>query len=112
LILSKTGLFYVAAPFYGQSPARLDGACPIVGSYGGRDKPMLPEFQKLKGEVARLKIPSDLKLYPDAGHGFMNNAPNKVVGFITSMLPIHGGYNPQAASDATARVLAFLTAHM
>ncbi len=112
LILAKTGLFYVAAPFYGQAPAKLDGACPVVGSYGGRDKPMLPEFEKLKNEVERLKIPSDLKLYPEAGHNFMNGLPNKVLSFISSISPIHGGYNPAAAADATERVLAFLRSHM
>lgn len=112
LILAKTGLFFVAAPFYGQTQARMDGACPIVASYGARDKMMAPEFEKLKTEVERLQIPSDLKLYPDAGHNFMNNAPNKVIGFLSSVSPGHGEYNPTVAADATQRVLAFLSAHM
>jgi carboxymethylenebutenolidase len=108
LILSKTGLFRVAAPFYGHSPDNLEGACPIVASYGARDKPTLPEFEKIKREVERLGIPHDLKLYPDVGHGFMNHAPNPVLGFISSIAPIHGGFNAAAAADATQRVLTFL----
>jgi carboxymethylenebutenolidase len=112
LILAKTGLFYVAAPFYGHSPERLDGACPIVASYAGRDKTTVPEFQKIKSEVERLNVPADLKLYPNAGHSFMNRAPNAVLGFIASIAPIHGGYDPQVAADATQRVVAFLKAHI
>jgi carboxymethylenebutenolidase len=112
LILAKSGLFQVAAPFYGQAPAKLDGACPIVASYGGRDKPLLAEFEKVKQEVERLNIPNDLKLYPGAGHGFMSSAPNPVLEFLMSKLPVHAGYNPQAAADATARVLSFLKAHI
>lgn len=112
LILAKTGLFRVSAPFYGKSPERLDGACPIVASYGALDKPLAPEIEKIRSEVQRLGIPADLKLYPDAGHGFMNRAPNAVLGFISAVSPIHGGYRPAAAADATQRVLAFLKTHL
>lgn len=112
LILAKTGLFYVAAPFYGQAPDRLDGACPIVASYGARDKPTAPEIEKIRSEVNRLNIPNDLKLYPDVGHNFMNNAPNRVLGFLSSISPVHGGYNAEAAADARQRVLTFLKTHM
>jgi len=112
LILAKTGLFRVSAPFYGEAPERLDGACPIVASYGARDKRTAPAFEKIKSEVERLQIPNDLKLYPTAGHNFMNRAPNALLGFISSISPIHGGYNPAAAADATQRVLAFLKTHV
>lgn len=112
LVLAKTGLFYVAAPFYGYAPERLDGACPIVASYAARDKTTVPDFAKIKNEVQRLNIPNDLKLYPDVGHNFMNHPPNPVLGFIGSIAPIHGGYNAQAAADATERVLRFLRTHM
>ena len=46
LILSKTGHFRVAAPFYGHSPDNLEGACPIIASYGALDKPTRPEFER------------------------------------------------------------------
>ena len=112
LLLAKKGLFRVAAPFYGKSPERLDGVCPLVASYGGRDKMMLPEFQKISAEVKRLKIPSDLKLYPDAGHSFMSKAPNPIIGIVSRLSPGHGAYNPEAAADATQRVVAFLRKHL
>jgi len=79
---------------------------------GARDKRTAPAFEKIKSEVERLQIPNDLKLYPTAGHNFMNRAPNALLGFISSISPIHGGYNPAAAADATQRVLAFLKTHV
>lgn len=112
LLLSKGGLFQVAAPFYGRSPDRLDGACPIVASYGAHDKMMLPEVAKVQSETKRLNIPADIKIYPNAGHGFMNKAPNPIIGFIGSISPIHNGYNPEAAAHAKRRVVAFLEQHL
>jgi carboxymethylenebutenolidase len=112
LILAKTGLFRVAAPFYGQAPDKLDGACPIVASYGERDKHLLPDAEKLKHELARLQIPNDVKIYPGAGHGFMNKAANPVLGFLLSISPVHAGFHPESAADATQRVLSFLQTHI
>jgi carboxymethylenebutenolidase len=112
LLLAKQGLFQVSAPFYGKSPERLDGACPIVASYGGRDKMMLPEVAKLQAETKRLGIPADVKIYPEAGHGFMSKIENPIMSLLIRMSPGHGEYNPVAAADAKARVVAFLREHL
>jgi carboxymethylenebutenolidase len=111
LLLAKNGLFQVSAPFYGKAPDRLDGTCPIVASYGGRDKMMLPEVAKIEAETKRLDVPADIKIYPDAGHGFMNKAPNAVLELLFKVL-VHGGYDPVAAADAKRRVVAFLREHL
>ena len=112
LLLATKGLFQVSAPFYGKSPDTLEGSCPIVASYGGRDKMMLPEFGKLQAATKRLNIPSDIKLYPDAGHGFMSSAPNPVLGMLLRLSPGHGAYDPVAAADAKRRVVTFLREHL
>ena len=112
LLLAKQGLFQVSAPFYGKSPERLDGACPIVASYGGRDKMMLPEVAKVQAETKRLSIPADIKIYPEAGHGFMSKIENPILSLLIRMSPGHGEYNPVAAADAKARVVAFLREHL
>jgi carboxymethylenebutenolidase len=112
LLLARQGLFQVSAPFYGKSPDSLDGACPIVASYGGRDKMMLPEFAKLESEIKRLNIPADTKLYPEAGHGFMSKPPNPVLGLLLRLSPGHGHYEPAAAADAKKRVVSFLREHL
>jgi carboxymethylenebutenolidase len=112
LLLSTNGLFRVSAPFYGKSPDRLDGACPIVASYGGRDKLMLPEVAKVEAETKRLGIPADIKTYPEAGHGFMSKPSNPILGLISRLSPMHGAYDPVAAADAQKRVVAFLRQHL
>ncbi len=108
LVLAKTGLFKVAADFYGEPPQALDGACPVVASYGGRDEVMTPHVPALEAELQRLAIPNDVKVYPAAGHSFMNTQPNALMGLLLKNLPVHGEYDPQAAGDAMNRMLAFL----
>jgi len=112
LLLSKTGLFQVAAPFYGQAPPSLEGACPIVASYGARDKITAPEAAKIAAETKRLHIPSNIKVYPQAGHSFMNKPPHPLIGLIAGILPIHAQYDPLVALDAKNRVVAFLEEHL
>jgi len=112
LLLATKGLFRVAAPFYGKSPDRLDAACPIVASFGGRDKVMTLEAAKVEAETRRLDIAADIKIYPEAGHGFMNEPPNAVLGFILRHSPMHAAYDPEAAADAKKRVVAFLREHL
>ena len=112
LVLAKTGLFRVAADFYGEPPKTLDGACPVVASYGAKDKVMTPHVPALQRELDRLAIPNDVKVYPDAGHSFMNTQPNALMGLLLKHAPVHGAYDPKAAGDAMNRMLAFLEAHV
>ena len=84
---------------YGALPddlAALDGACPVVASYGGRDR-------YLRGAAStgsRRRWPSggsphDVKEYPDAGHAFLNdedNAPWYLAPM--SRLVMHAGPEP------------------
>lgn len=112
LLLARTGLFRVSAPFYGQVPADLTGSCPVVASFGGRDRMLADDAQHLTDEARRLGLAHDVKTYPEAGHSFMTRPPNPLVGALIGMAPVHGGYDPQAAADATRRVLAFLAEHV
>jgi carboxymethylenebutenolidase len=111
LLLSKTGLFKAAADFYGKPPKTLDGACPIIASYGDRDAPMMPNVPKLEAELARLAIPNDVKVYPGVGHGFMNEQPNRTFRLLLKY-PARVEYDAAAADDAMKRMLAFLAAHV
>jgi carboxymethylenebutenolidase len=112
LVLAKTGLFKAAADFYGEPPPRLDGACPVVASYGGRDRVTAPRVPALRSELERLAIPNDVKVYPDAGHGFMNVQPNALNALLLRYSPYRAAYVPAAAADAMGRMLAFLGAHV
>lgn len=110
LLLGKTGLFQVSAPFYGQAPERLEGLCPVVASYGGRDKMLVKDAQRLEQTLPALGIPYDMKIYPQAGHSFMSRAPNWFVGMLEGAMG--AGYQAEAAADAKRRLIDFLRAHL
>lgn len=108
LILGKTGLFKVSAPFYGMTPDNLEGSCPIIASYGARDEIMKKHAEHLKKEVESKKIPHDIMIYESVGHSFMNKAPNALLSVLGPILPAHAKYDETAAQHATQRVLNFL----
>ena len=57
---------------YGRLPDDMatvfEGACPIVGSYGGRDRWLRGSGAKLGAALEAKGIPHDVKEYPTAGH--------------------------------------------
>jgi carboxymethylenebutenolidase len=112
LILAKTGLFRVSAPFYGQTPRDMTGACPIVASFGGRDRIVRSHASHLASEVERIDVAHDIRIYEDAGHSFMTRPPNLGLALLGPILPAHAAYNPSASADATNRVLDFLSRHV
>ncbi|MCV7221273.1 dienelactone hydrolase family protein [Mycolicibacterium elephantis] len=111
LVLSPKG-FGASAPFYGTPLPRnlsetLDGACPIVASFGRRDPLGIGAPARLREVVAAKNIPADIKVYPDAGHSFANKLPGQPLLRITGF-----GYNEAATEDAWRRVFAFFAEHL
>ena len=111
LIMSPNG-FGASAPFYGTPLPRnlsetLDGACPIVASFGSRDPLGIGAPDKLREVTAAKQITADIKAYRGAGHSFANELPAqpllRVAGF---------GFNRAAADDAWSRVFAFFGKHL
>jgi carboxymethylenebutenolidase len=89
--------------------AALDGACPIVASFGGRD-PMGPHTpERLERVLTDLGVPHDIKVYPEAGHRFMNKPPAALAPLADAT---HMGYHPSAAEDSWRRILAFFHHHL
>ena len=111
LVMSPKG-FSASAPFYGTPLPRnlsetLDGACPIVASFGARDPLGKGAADKLRETTAAKNITADIKLYPGAGHGFANELPGQ------PLLRIAGfGYHRATADDAWSRVFAFFGEHL
>ena len=56
----------------GTSSETLDGACPIVASFGRRDPLGIGAPARLRKAAGDKGIAADIKVYPDAGHGFAN----------------------------------------
>lgn len=101
--------FQVSAVNYGTVPPDVDkvvkGACPIVGSFGAKDKHLRGAAERLEQALSAEGIDHDVKEYPDAGHSFMNDHHTvrfKLVGGL-----IGGFYHESTEADARRRIAAF-----
>jgi carboxymethylenebutenolidase len=90
----------------------LAGACPIVASYGGRDRQLKGAAARLESALDRLGVVHEVKEYPQAGHGFLNDAqfgPR----LVQPLFRVAGiGPDPEAAADAWQRIEAFFDTHL
>lgn len=109
--------FDASSSNYGVLPKDLDddlrGACPIVGSYGGRDGSLRGATAKLEDSLTRLGVVHDLKEYPAAGHSFLNDEESgpAAVRLLTKRI-LHAGPEPASAADAWRRIDAFFREHL
>jgi len=105
--------FAAAAVNYGQVPrdaeGALAGACPIVGSYGGRDSMGTAHPERLQRALAVLEVPHDVKVYPGAGHRFMTQSSG--VGSVLSKLG-KMSYQRADAEDAWERIYRFFGTYL
>ncbi len=108
--------FDAASVNYGQLPkdveAALAGACPIVGSYGGRDRPLRGTAAKLDAALTRAGVVHDVKEYPNAGHAFLNDAMAGPRPLRPLMRVAGIGPEPASAADAWRRIEAFFAEHL
>ena len=91
----------------------LRGACPIVASFGGRDRFLRAGPQRLERALEALRVDHDIKVYPDAGHAFLHQPggePGKVAGILARIT--RAGYHEPSAQDARRRIIAFFDAHL
>jgi carboxymethylenebutenolidase len=108
--------FDVSAVNYGPLPADPDtapaGACPIVASYGRRDRPMKGAALQLADSLDRQNVDYDIKEYPRAGHSFLNDAHAGPLLLRPFMKVLNIGPEPSSAADAWRRIERFLAAHL
>ena len=106
--------FDASAPNYGPLPADLDdalaGSCPVVASFGGRDRSLPGAAHKVEAVLTRLGVPHDVHEYPAAGHSFMNRHNSGPLAVLERI----GGfsYHEPSAEDAWGRILRFLDRHL
>lgn len=120
LMLAPDHDFAAASVNYGgldDATARaIPRACPIVASYGAEDR-----WPGVRNVPARLEplltaagIAHDIKVYPGAGHGFLNQHRESDLTFGDKLLAklAAAGYHEPSAQDARRRILAFFRKHL
>jgi len=115
---------YVAASVnYGMAPKDaytedfLANACPIVASYGAKDRTLLGAADRLEQALTTVGVDHDVKEYPDAGHAFLNDhedAHDKtpLLFAIMGKFASGDGYHDPSAQDARRRIAAFFTTYL
>ncbi len=110
--------FAVASTNYGGIPRRfetfLDSACPIIGSYGGKDRSLRGTAAKLNQVLTAARVPHDVKEYPEAGHSFLNDHdPSEFNALVVWLARLtNSRYHEPSATDARRRILAFFDHHL
>lgn len=110
--------FDAASANYGALPKDAErffaGACPIIGSYGGRDLSLRKAPEKLRRALAAAGVEHEVYEYPEAGHGFLNNhRPGEVPVLMQLMgAAIRTGYHEPSAVEARRRITDFLHRHL
>ncbi len=107
---------YGAAPKSAYDEGFLAGACPIVASYGAKDRSLRGAAARLERALTAVDVPHDVKEYPDAAHSFLNDhdgAGDKTPFiFIVSGALMGMGFHEESARDARARIISFFDEHL
>ncbi len=90
----------------------LDGACPIVASYGGRDRQLAGSADRLEAALVARGIDHDVREYDAAGHSFLNDAEMGPRALRPVLRAVGMGPEPASAADAWRRIESFLDAHL
>jgi carboxymethylenebutenolidase len=95
----------------------LASACPIVGSYGAKDRANQGTAERLDRALAALGVDHDVKEYPDAGHAFLNDHEGAgdrtpVIFVVMGRFGGPSGYHEPSAMDARRRIVSFFDRHL
>ena len=118
LLLAPGHGFSASSVNYGGVPRDaavfLRGACPIVGSFGARDWTLRGNPERLERALTSAGVDHDVKVYPDAGHAFLNNHDRAEVPLPLLVLArlSASAYHEPSAMDARRRIVAFFYQHL
>lgn len=117
LLLAPDHGFDAASVNYGAVPddaeTLLAGACPVVGSYGERDRGLKGAAVKLRQALDANGVENDVEEYPSVGHSFMNDHEGRPAMFMKVFGPMMGGgYDEATTLKARSRIEAFFGRHL
>jgi len=113
-LLTAARGFEAAAPNYAHLPKDLDavlrGACPVVASYGAKDRTLRGTAAELESALVRTGVEHDVHEYPQAGHSFLNRHDLGPGGALLRVAGI--GFHEPSAEHAWGRIVRFFEAHL
>jgi carboxymethylenebutenolidase len=116
LIAATRPGFSAAAVNYGIVPAQrdeLDGICPVVGSYGAKDRWVGRGMaERLERHLSALGVPHEVKTYEEAGHSFFSEVDGWQGWLARVPTGMAVGYQEEAAEDGWRRILDFFAEHV
>ena len=118
LLLAPGHGFSASSVNYGGVPkdaqALLEGACPMIGSYGGKDRSLRKAPARLEEALQANGVDHDVKVYAEAGHSFLNDHdPADASTFWRILAQVSGSrFHAPSAIDARQRIVAFFNEHL
>lgn len=109
---------YGTATKYAYTADFLQHACPIVGSFGRKDRNLPGAAARLEAALTEVGVDHDVKEYPEAGHAFLNDHEQAgdhnplVLAVMAKLAPGVSGYHEASAHDARRRIVAFFNRHL
>lgn len=110
--------FAAASVNYGVVPedaeTALAGSCPVVGSWGAKDRRLRGSAARAGAALDALGVPNDVKEYPTVGHAFLNELPAAFKGAHNPLAAATAvnHRDPAAVEDAWRRIFAFFDTHV
>jgi carboxymethylenebutenolidase len=120
LIMAPRRGISAASVNYGGATEAVESAlpevCPIVASYGAKDRwPGIRRVpDRLESMLTEAGVEHDIKLYPEAGHGFLNDhVPAELPLWVKAIAKLTAaGYHERSARDARRRIIGFFDVHL
>ena len=123
LLLAPDECYGAASVNYGTAPKQayaeqlLAQACPVVASYGAKDRMLRGAAERLDHALTAVGVAHDVKEYPEAGHAFLNDHEGAhddvpLLFAVMGKLAPADGYHEPSARDARRRIISFFDAHL
>ncbi|WP_299039725.1 dienelactone hydrolase family protein [uncultured Pseudokineococcus sp.] len=92
--------------------AAVQGACPVVASFGGADRLLAGAAARVEGALSRAGVPHDVREYDGVQHGFITRTAD-TSPLVPVMRRVMGvSHDHEASADARRRILGFFDEHL
>ena len=117
LMLASIGAYRASSVNYGMiddAGSVLANACPIVASYGAKDRSLRSAAGVLERVLTEHGVEHDIMTYPEAGHGFLNDHASGETPIWAAVAGkfANTGYHEPSAIDARRRIVSFFEQHL